>query len=72
MFRFFRKDIDKRCAYCECGSVINDTEVVCSHKGIVDAANHCCRFKYDPLKRVPPRPVTIDESKHSAEEFSLK
>ncbi|MBS7227615.1 MAG: hypothetical protein PUJ93_05850 [Oscillospiraceae bacterium] len=71
MFHFFRKDIEKRCAYCECGSVINDTEVVCSRRGIVNATEHCRRFRYDPLKRVPPRPAVLDENKHSAEEFSL-
>ena len=71
MFRFFRKDIEKRCAYCTCGSVISDTEAVCSRKGVVDAAHHCRHFKYDPLKRVPPRPAVLDESKLSAEDFSL-
>lgn len=71
MFRFFRKDIEKRCAYCECGNVISDTEVVCSRKGVVNAADHCRRFRYDPLKRVPPRPAVLDGSRHSAEEFTL-
>ena len=71
MFRFFRKDIEKRCAYCTSGCAISDTEAVCSRKGVVDAAYHCRHFKYDPLKRVPPRPAVLGENKHSAEEFSL-
>ena len=71
MFRFFRKNIEKRCAYCVCGSVINENEVACSRKGVVGIADHCRRFKYDPLKRVPPRPAVLDESKLSAEDFSL-
>jgi len=71
MFHFFRRDIEKRCAYCECGSAINDTQVVCSRRGIVGAGEHCGHFCYDPLKRVPPRPLKLDEQKHSAEEFSL-
>ena len=71
MFSFFRKDIEKRCAYCACGGVISDTEMICSRKGVVDAADHCRYFRYDPLKRVPPRPAALDESRHSAEEFTL-
>ena len=71
MFHFFRKDIEKRCAYCECGSVINDTEVVCSRRGIVNATEHCRRFRYDPLKRVPTRMKPKDFSKMDDFDFSL-
>ena len=70
MFRFFRKDIEKHCAYCKCGSVISDGKVICSRRGVVDSADHCRHFSYDPLKRVPPRPATLS-GKHSAEDFSL-
>lgn len=71
MFHLFRKNIEKCCAYCEQATAISETQVGCARKGVVDSAGHCRHFCYDPLKRVPPRPVTIDESKHSAEEFSL-
>lgn len=70
MFRFFRKDIEKRCAYCKSGSVISDGQVVCSRRGVVDAADHCRHFSYDPLKRVPPRPASLREG-HDAEDFSI-
>ena len=70
MFRFFRKDIEKCCAYCESGRVISDGQVVCSRRGVVDPAGHCRRFSYDPLKRITPRPASLS-GKHSAEDFSL-
>ena len=70
MFRFFRKDIEKRCAYCRSGCVISDWQDVFSLLGVVDPADHCRHFSYDPLKRVPPRPATLS-GKHSAEDFSL-
>ncbi len=66
----FRKNIEPRCAYCAHGSAINDFEVACEKKGIVDSAGHCRRFTYDPLRRVPPRPAVLDD-KHSAEDFSI-
>ena len=59
MFHLFRKDIEKHCAYCKSGSVINEGQVICSRRGVVDSADHCRHFCYDPLKRVPPRPATL-------------
>lgn len=67
----FRKDIEPRCAYCEFGSTVNDTQVVCPRKGIMDSAAHCFRFRYDPLRRVPPRPASLDTKALSAEDFSI-
>ena len=67
----FRKDIEPRCTYCEKGSPINEREVVCPRKGVVPAEFHCRLFRYDPLKRVPPRPVKLQTSKLSEEDFSI-
>lgn len=69
--RLFRKDIEPRCAYCEKGSVINEREVVCSRKGVVAVEYHCRHFRYDPFKRVPPRPVKLETSKLSEEDFAI-
>ena len=69
--QLFRKDMEKRCAYCALGSVINDHEVACERKGVMDAANHCRRFQYDPLKRVPPRPAALKTERYSPEDFQL-
>ena len=71
MFHLFRKKIEKRCAYCEFGSAISETAVACPRKGVMDAAAHCRRFRYDPFKRVPPRPSSVAEHSHSPEEFTL-
>ena len=49
MFHLFRKDIEKHCAYCKSGSVINEGQVICSRRGVVDSADHCRHFCYDPL-----------------------
>ena len=67
----FRKKIEPRCAYCTKGSPLNENEVACVKSGNVDAAVHCGGLCYDPLKRVPPRPVKLETNKLSAEDFSI-
>ena len=55
MFHLFRKDIEKHCAYCKSGSVINEGQVICSRRGVVDSADHC---RQDPPRcaiSIPPR-----------------
>ena len=69
--KLFRKHMEKRCAYCAHGSAVGETQVACPRKGVVDAAGHCCRFRYDPLKRVPPRPAALKTERYDAEEFRL-
>ena len=67
----FRKNIDPRCAYCAKGSRINDEQVVCVKRGVVAPEDHCGAFKYDPLKRVPPRPAALETERLKEEDFSL-
>ena len=67
----FRKNMEKRCAYCAYGSRISDTQVACQRKGIVGAAGHCLHFSYDPLRRVPPRPAALKTERYSEEDFKL-
>ena len=67
----FRKNIDPRCAYCQRGQQINERDVACVKRGIVPVEHHCRAFRYDPLKRVPPRPITPDFSRLKDEDFSL-
>ena len=59
MFHLFRKDIEKHCAYCKSGSVINEGQVICSRRGVGDSADHCRHFCYDPLKRPPRCAISI-------------
>ncbi len=67
----FRKKIEPRCAYCERGRDLGNGTVACVRKGVVDEAFHCRRFRYDPLKRTPPRPATLQGDRLSAEDFAL-
>ena len=67
----FRKKIEPRCAYCARGTQISEEDVACVKKGIVPAEHHCGSFRYDPLKRVPPRPVKLESSEWKPEDFTL-
>ncbi|MGN0986167.1 MAG: hypothetical protein ACI4OU_06680 [Candidatus Enterenecus sp.] len=67
----FEKDMEPRCAYCKKGAPLDEERVMCLKKGIVDAGGACRRFKYDPLKRVPPKPHSADFSHLKDEDFVL-
>ena len=67
----FRKKIEPRCAYCAKGSQISEEEVACVKRGIVPAGYHCGSFRYDPLRRVPPRPVKLETDELSQKDFEL-
>ncbi len=67
----FRKDIDPRCAYCARGSRIGEDKVACVKKGIVAPEHSCGAFVYDPLRRVPPRPLKLDTEKLNEGDFQL-
>ena len=40
-------------------------------RGIVPVEHDCRAFKYDPLKRVPPRPASLDTHQLNESDFSL-
>ena len=65
------KDIDPRCAYCQRGTPLEDGRVMCVKKGIVSASGACRRFRYDPLKRVPPKPLAASFAHLKDEDFTL-
>lgn len=67
----FQKDIEPRCAYCKKGAQLEEDRVMCLKKGIVSASGSCRSFRYDPLKRVPPKPLHADFSKLKDEDFVL-
>lgn len=67
----FRKNIEPHCCYCKFGNLVNEREVACVKRGIVPMEWHCRKFRYDPLKRVPPRPRALDTSKMSERDFAL-
>lgn len=70
MEKLFDPKPDPRCIYCARSSCLTHTEVVCPVHGVVEAYDHCRRFRYDPLKRVPPKPVRL-RREYSDEDFKL-
>lgn len=67
----FEKKIEPRCAYCKRGARLDELRVMCVKKGIVLPNGACRAFRYDPLKRVPPRPAAADFSRLKEEDFTL-
>ena len=67
----FQKKMEPRCAYCARGRALDGDQVVCPKKGVMSAGSHCRSFRYDPLKRVPTPPVTLNLDKLKDEDFSL-
>ena len=67
----FRKDIEPSCLYCKFSRQISETELAWEKKGFVEPNGSCRRFRYDPLKRTPPRQAVLDTSRLSEEDFSL-
>ena len=33
--------------------------ILCRRRGVVDGADHCRAFRYDPLRRIPPKPAAL-------------
>ena len=67
----FQKDIEPRGPNCRRGARLGDDKFLCVGRGVASPGGSCRRFKYDPLKRVPPPPVLPDFSKLKDEDFSL-
>ena len=69
-FSLFKSKIEPRCAYCTHGRALGGGQVVCPKKGVMSQGSSCRRFTYDPMKRVPPRPVKADFSSLTDDDFS--
>ena len=67
----FRKNIERYCAYCALAGKISDEQMVCQKCGIVPSTHQCRHFRYDPLKRVPPKPKKQDFAKYDQNDYSL-
>ena len=64
--------IDPKCEYCAWGSRAADGKrVLCNKRGIMEPLGKCRRFSYDPLKRIPPRPVKLDTAGLREEDFQI-
>ena len=67
----FRKKIEPSCRYCLHGVRLEDSRILCYKRGIREEDGKCCRFRYDPLKRVPCKMKALDFSKYDKEDYSL-
>lgn len=67
----FRKNVAKFCAYCQHAGKVDADRMLCAKKGFVPSDGSCPRFRYDPLKRTPPRYSAKDFSKFEDTDFSL-
>ena len=66
----FQKKIEPAAPTAPVGALSED-QVICDRKGVMSAGSSCRSFKYDPLKRVPPRPAKADFSRLKDEDFVL-
>lgn len=79
--KYFGKSIEPRCEYCEYGKRAKDGDkVLCSRKGLVNSGDHCPKFTYSPLKRIPVKQMKMvgflegdyDEKNFDEEESGAK
>ena len=67
----FRRKHPRACAYCKHSTALNNGQVLCSKRGIKSQDESCCRFRYDPIKRIPPKNNLLDLTKYNQDDFSL-
>ena len=68
--RLFIKKIDPRCAYCSHSVELGGEKAACLKRGVVMTYSNCRAFKYDPLKRTPPKPAKLRRN-YSDADFKL-
>ena len=71
MSLLFHDKIEPRCVYCVHGRPLTEEQVACPKKGVMSVTSHRRAFKYDPLRRVPPRPAKVEFSNLKDEDFKL-
>ena len=68
--RLFGNEISPACQYCANGFARSEGEqVLCMKRGVVPPDYSCRKFRYDPLLRVPPRPLPLE--KYETADFEL-
>lgn len=54
-------EITRACEYCEKAQpLVDEDTMLCAKKGVVSSGYVCRKFKYDPLKRRPAPPLSIE------------
>ncbi len=62
--------ISPKCAYCKFGTLSADEKsVLCKKRGVTSPDGYCRKYKYDILKRQPPRRQKLPE--FSEKDFEL-
>lgn len=68
--KLFGNHIPPACRTCAQGTLMPDgKKVLCERRGIVAPEGKCRHYFYDPLSRVPKRPLPLRP--HKEEEFAL-
>jgi len=66
---FFKK-ISPDCEYCKHGYILsNDIDCACKKYGLIQRKDKCGKFIYDPLKRKPKQPKSVES--FSEEDFNI-
>lgn len=65
-----KKNYPRKCSNCLYGRTpLDNRSVLCEKKGEVDPEGSCRRYKYDPLKRIPAKPIL--DTDYSPEDFQI-
>ena len=67
----FRRKIARSCHYCSKATKLDDMQVLCIKRGIVNIDHSCRKFSYDPCKRIPVKAQALDFQKYDQEDYSL-
>ncbi len=68
--KLYGNNIEPACEVCACGRRASDgNAVLCSRKGVMPLYHHCRHFDYDPLRRIPSRPM--GPGKFDEDDFKL-
>ena len=68
----FNRKIEPKCEYCLRGEAIPASDMIaCRLHGVMSPEEHCRRFTYDPINRVPEAPRAFTPKDFSEEDFTL-
>lgn len=67
----FRKPNSPACQNCIYSAKLEGDQMLCAKRGVVSLYHACRKYRYDPCKRIPPRPKALDFRKYQDVDFSL-